>query len=433
MRDGLVAMKKLGTDPLAVVVDHGHKHNMEVFWSYRMNNPECSFAPWSLSRQKREHPEYIMGVKEDWTKYPATDPRAWWTLSDYENPEVRDYIVRMFEDVCQRYDVDGVELDFIRHPVFFRPNLEGKPVEPRHVAMMTDMVRRIRAVSERESLKRGRPILVTIRVPLSVQSGLDIGLDVPAYLEEDLVDVLIAGQDYIQMAVASSLGDMVKLGHRYDVPVYALLVPPKPYDRYRHDNRAWWAAAMNRWYWGADGIYLFNLFPTEPDERFSQLGSVETLKGRDKVYAIDNPAQEDVLGTFKMVMVGPNRLPISIPAGQWATAKLPVGEDVVANSPTGKTVATLLRLHLVGMAQGDSIEVKFNGQPLAVTGPVKPLAAEPADAWFHLETDPKLVKPGYNVIDVRFGTGRPAAAAVVDALDLVVSYTERKAAEAASP
>jgi hypothetical protein len=434
MCDGLVAMKKLGTDPLAVVIEHGHKHNMEVFWSYRMNNPECSFAPWSLSRQKRQHPEYIMGVKEDWGKYPVTDPKAWWTLSDYEKPEVRDYIVRIFEDVCQRYDVDGIELDFIRHPLFFRPNLEGKPVEPRHVAMMTDMVRRIRAVSERESLRRGRPILVTVRVPLSVQSGMDIGLDVRAYLEEDLVDILIAGQDYIQMAVASSLGDMVDLGHKYQVPVYALLVPPKPYDRYRYDNRAWWAAAMNRWHWGADGIYLFNLFPTEPDERFSQLGSVESLKGRDKIYAIDNPAQEDVLGTFKMVMVGPDRLPISIAAGQEAAARLPVGEDIVANAPAGKTVSAMLRLHLVGMVQGDTIRVRFNGQPLTVTGPVKPLAAEAADAWFHIDTDPKLVKPGCNLIDVRFETGRTAAASVVvDALDLVVSYTERKAAGAASP
>ena len=49
MRDILIALKKQGTDPLAVVIDHSHKNNMEVFWSYRMNNPECSFATWALS------------------------------------------------------------------------------------------------------------------------------------------------------------------------------------------------------------------------------------------------------------------------------------------------------------------------------------------------------------------------------------------------
>ena len=50
MRDGLAALKKLGTDPLAVVVDYGHENNMEVFWSCRMNHPDGSYAPWALSR-----------------------------------------------------------------------------------------------------------------------------------------------------------------------------------------------------------------------------------------------------------------------------------------------------------------------------------------------------------------------------------------------
>jgi hypothetical protein len=425
MRDGLIAMKKQGTDPLAVVVEHGHKHEMEVFWSYRMNNPECSFVSWALSKRKRNNPQYIMGVQADWKKYPPTDPKAWWSLSDFERAEVREYIVRIFEDVCQRYDIDGVELDFIRHPLFFRPNLEGKPVEPRHIEMMTEMLRRIRAVTERESIKRGRPILVTIRAPLSVKSCLDIGLDMGAYLEEDLVDILIAGQDYIQMAVASSLQDMVDLGHSYQVPVYALLVPPKPYDRYRHDNRAWWAAAMNRFYWGADGIYLFNLFPTGPDERFNQLGSVETLKGRDKVYAIDNPAQEDVLGTFRLVMVGTNRLPITLAPNDCVTAKLPVGEDIVANTPTGKTVSTLLRLQIAGLVQGDEITITYNEHPVKTSGPVEPLSTEPSSAWFHIETDPKLAKAGYNLIDLYLDTTRSAENRVVlDALDLVVSYVD---------
>lgn len=426
MRDGLIAMKKTGTDPLAVVVDYGHKNNLEVFWSYRMNNPECSFAPWALSRRKRDNPAYVMGVREDWSKYPLTDPRAWWTLSDYENPDVREYIVRIFEDICRRYDVDGVELDFIRHPLFFRPNLEGKPAEPRQVAMMTDMVRAIRTVTERESIRRGRPILVTIRAPLSVQSCLDIGLDIRAYLEEDLMDIMIAGQDYIQMAVSSSLKDMVDLGHEHGVPVYALLVPPKPYDRYRYDNRAWWGAAMNRWHWGADGIYLFNLFPTEPDERFGQLGSVETLKGRDKIYAIDNPAREDVLGTFKMVMVGPDRLPIEIAPDRPATARLPVGEDIVANAPEGKAVSAMLRVQATGVALGDSIGVTFGGSPLNQPTPAEPLAAAPSETWFHVEVNPALVAAGYNEVGLILSTTRsPIPSVVINGLDLVVTYTDR--------
>ena len=95
-----------------------------------MNNPEDSFVDWGLARWKREHPEYIMGVKSDYDAYPATDPREWWTLCDFAKPEVRCYLLRIFGDICNRYDIDGVELDFIRHPLYFRPNLDGLPAEP---------------------------------------------------------------------------------------------------------------------------------------------------------------------------------------------------------------------------------------------------------------------------------------------------------------
>ena len=44
---------------------------------------------------------------------------------------------------------------------------------------------------------------------------------------------------------------------------------------------------MNVWHAGADGVYTFNFFPAQRDERLSQMGSVETLKGLDKVYSID--------------------------------------------------------------------------------------------------------------------------------------------------
>ena len=249
-------------------------------------------------------------------------------------------------------------------------------------------------------MRRGRPILVTVRVPLSVKSCLDIGLDIRTYLEEDLMDIMIAGQDYIQMGVASSLKDMVELGHAHQVPVYALLVPPKPYDRYRFDNRAWWGAGDEPLVLGRGRDLSVQSLPTKPDERFSQLGSVETLKGRDKIYAIDNPVKEDVLGTFKMVMVGPNRLPITVVPGKPAVAKLPVGEDIVANTPEGETVSATLRLWVSGIAEGDVIRLRFNGKPLEKPAFAKPLSAAPGAAQLQVEVDPGAVKAGYNAVEI---------------------------------
>ena len=422
MRDGLIALKKLGTDPLAAVVDYGHKNRMEVFWSYRMNNPEDSHEPWALARWKREHPEYlIMGVRSVWGTYPITNPRCGWSLCDFAKPEVRDYTLRIFEDVCQRYDIDGIELDFIRQPLFFGPNLDGLPAEPQHTAMMTDLVRRIRAMTERVSLERGRPLLVSVRAPLSVESSLTIGLDIPTYLKEGLTDVLVVGADYIQMAVASSLRKMVDLGHEHQIPVYALLTWTQE-GRYK-TVEAWQAAAMNRWYWGADGIYTFNLFPATPDERFSQIGSVETLKGLNKTYAVDCLLPETVFGIFKLATEPIDRLPLTLPPNTNVTAKLPVGEDIVANTPAGKKVSARLCLLVSSLVQGDKVTVTLDGRTLDVPEPVEPLADKPAGAWFEIDVDPQLVQPGYNLIDVELVTKRPVETPVVlDALNLVVGY-----------
>ena len=424
MRDGLAAMKKLGTDPLAVVVDFGHKNGKEVFWSYRMNNAEDSYAPWSLSRRKKEHPELLMGVPSDWGKYPQTHPKAWWAAWDFAKPEVRDYLFRICEDVCRRYDIDGIELDFIRHPMYFRPNLDGRPAEPEHVEMMTDLVRRIRAMTERVSLERGRPLLVTVRAPLSVQSSLDIGLDILTYLKEGLMDIMIAGADYVQMAVASCLRDMIDLGHQYDVPVYALLTPPQEHNyRFEKPVEAWRGGAMNRWYWGADGIYIFNLFPDKPDQRLNEIGSVDTLKGLDKIYAVDSLTSESVLGSFRFVIVMPDRLPLSLKSYDTVTVRLPVGEDIVANTPEGKKVSARLRLRISQLAEGDDVFVRFNGHRLDTSRPIEPLTGTPASAWFEVDIDPKLVQPGYNPVDVQMTTFRDVGNQVLlDFLELRVNY-----------
>jgi hypothetical protein len=106
---------------------------------------------------------------------------------------------------------------------------------------------------------------------------------------------------------------------------------------------------------------------------------------------------------------------------------LPVGEDIRANTPTGKTVSTLLRLRLAGLLQGDQIKVQFNGHPLVLTGPVEPLTTTPSSAWFHIQTDPKWVRAGYNLIGVRLDTNLHTASPVVlDGLDLVVSYIDQE-------
>ena len=84
---------------------------------------------------------------------------------------------------------------------------------------MTDLVRRIRRMTEEVGQRRGRPILVAMRLPDSVPYCRAIGLDIERWLADDLLDLLIPA-GYLQL---SPWETSVELGHRYGAMVYPAL------------------------------------------------------------------------------------------------------------------------------------------------------------------------------------------------------------------
>ncbi len=421
---GLRALEKLGTDPLAEAVKFGHGQGMEVFWSSRMNNVEDSFAPWSHSRLKREHPEWQLGAPADWDKYEMTDPRKWWAAFDFAVPEVRAHMLRIFEDVFTRYDIDGIDMDWFRHPRFFRETTENRSVTPEHVAMMTDFVRSVRGLADRIGALRGRPILISCRVGLGMACCRSIGLDVETWLEEGLVDMLVFGGDLGPMSMAHQLREMVAQTHNHTIPAFANLCGSglQPAHGY-HTKEAWYGAAMNAWQCGVDGIYAFNLFPAEPVEQYSHMGSPDTLKGLDKIYAIDSIEARDLWGFDRAAVFVPDRLPITLVPNTVAKAILPVGEDIAGNVPESKVPHALLRVRVVPAAQGDQLRVTLNGIDLGAAKPEEALAAAPTPVWFQLIPPLKDIHPGENAIEIRLDSSRTGnTPTVMDRLELNVSY-----------
>ncbi|MCX6992856.1 MAG: hypothetical protein NT011_06905, partial [Kiritimatiellaeota bacterium] len=125
-----------GTDPLQVMVDFGRGHGIEVFCSMRMNDthdgahrPDHPY-PW-FSRFKREHPECLVG------SFESPPPFGSWTAFDYGQPAVRELTFRRLEEVCQNYDLDGIELDYLRHALLFKSVAWGGQASQAERDMMT--------------------------------------------------------------------------------------------------------------------------------------------------------------------------------------------------------------------------------------------------------------------------------------------------------
>jgi hypothetical protein len=190
---------------------------------------------------------------------------------------------RYCEEVCQNYDVDGLELDFFRHALFFKCSGAGEPCGETELSQMTGLLRRIRNMAEELGRKRGRPILLAIRVPDSIEYCKWIGLDLEGWLASNLVDILVVG-GYTQL---NPWTYSVALGHKYGVKVYPSLDEPRIRDEaaraLRSTPETYRGRALNAWHAGADGVYLFNFFdPLSPLWR--ELGDPALLRSKDRNY-----------------------------------------------------------------------------------------------------------------------------------------------------
>lgn len=266
-----------GTDSLEVMTNFCHEHNMECFWSMRMNDNHDSTRDYILPQWKRDNPELLMGRKGD--EFPYIYRK--WSMVDYGKQEVRDKVFRILEDVATRYDIDGLEYDFFRHPGFFRPQFMGMSVTDEHRDMMTNLLHRVREMADEVGRKRGKPILIACRLPDSVEFCRAIGLDLERWLQEDLIDI-ITGCGYFKL---EPWENWVTLGKKYEVPTYACLVRRRIIEKEMDadtDIKYWRGEALNAWKAGIDGIYTFNRFnPNDPI--FRELGDPEFLRSKEYI------------------------------------------------------------------------------------------------------------------------------------------------------
>jgi len=391
------ALLDRGIDPLKAMVDFGAKHRMEVFWSFRVNDTHdgylTDYGPllFAVNRLKNAHPEYLMGDPQHLPKYGA------WSAVNYGLPEVRELAFRYVEEVCQNYAVDGVELDFFRHPLFFKNNSAGLPCDDADRQQMTGLVRRIRAMTEAEGRKRGRPILLAMRVPDSVEYSRAVGIDLERWLADGLLDLLIVSS-YLQF---NAWDYSVQLGHKYGVKVYPSLDECRLRDPeaklLRQSALAFRGRAMNVWNSGADGVYVFNQFdPLNPI--WKELGDPAALGKMDKDYFASVRGVSGVAGSalphqafIKVATLNPSS-PLPLAPGQPAAVRFSVGENVNANGAGSAPPQAALRLRLKDLRRPAEVTARINQVPLA-NGVL-------ANEWLEFKLDPRSVRQGLNEVTV---------------------------------
>jgi len=393
MRNITQELIDLGTDCLQAVVEFAHTNKMECFWSMRMNDTHDAAyqpnKPYLLYPQlKLDHPDWLVGDPVKRSRYGR------WSSVDYARPEIRDLAFRFIEEVCRNYDVDGVELDFFRHLCFFKSTAHGGKANQTERDMMTDLLRRVRAMTEEIGLKRGRPILVMVRATDSVEFNRDMGLDVERWLQEGLLDLLVT-TCYFRL---NPWETSVALGHKYGVPVYPCISDSrvKGEGRFRRGSvESYRGQALEAWAAGADGIHLFNLFDVFGSHSpvFKETGDPKALRTMDKLYFVTmrdgRPDSWLANGSkYRNLPILAPTYPKTITASKPLSLDMTVGEDFDA----GTKAQVTLHAQMPMLRNVHDVCVKLNGHEL--TG------GKLAKDWLDLNVNPAWIKKGANQIEI---------------------------------
>ncbi len=256
----LRALMDAGHDPIGLVLDRAKEKGMEAFITFRLNeihDVENGDTSLIVTKFWREHPEWHVGKLGDpiepiFTEImgPRTSPivGTWFPGAlNYAVPEVRALRLAELRECCERYpNLDGLDLDFQRFPIFF-PQKEGE----QNIATMTAWMREVRAMTREVGEKRSRPLLLSARVLATLEQNRKIGLDPVAWATEGLVDFLTVSH-YLRNDFPLALKpfrDAVPPA----TPLYASIeVEPDP-ETYRTIARQLKSE-------GVDGISMFNFF-----------------------------------------------------------------------------------------------------------------------------------------------------------------------------
>lgn len=407
------------SDIVRLTIDRAKEKGMEAFITFRMNdlhfNDISLYNPLVQSDFWLNNPELRVGKHPGWHADGALN---------FARKEVRKYKLDLIEEQCRLFNIDGIELDYMRFPVYFPYNKEKECLD-----IMTGFISDVKKITKQIGDKRGRPIILAVRVPARMDACLNIGLDVKKWSDLKLIDFITISPFYT--------GDPVLPIHEFKknltndkIPVYATIesgmyFPRKPlsYGQYR-------AIAAHCYSEGADGVSLFNymesinLIDQSPLKNelvstkkgtsfFNELGNKSTLRRRNKLYSLSNNGINEEFGYRHNTP-----LPLTIQPSDNAEVKINLPEDFNKNVP--KEAILFVRI-----SGNSNFTIKFNGtelkdhKPEAVAQFARNADLETNDAVFAFLVPSEVLRDGNNQIKISSTINSPL---VIKRVDVAIKY-----------
>lgn len=352
-----------GLDPYAIWIARSRHHGISPWISMRMNDVHAADDPESFLHSEfwRRHPEL--------RRVPGGPAVPWVSQAlNYAHPAVRAHQLDLVRELLERYDADGLELDWMRFGYHLTP---GREREEREI--LSDVVREVRQLTETWAKRRGHPIRLGVRVPAHPDAAAGLGMDAIEWARRGWVDLIVpcpfwstSDFDIPVELWRERLGDRA-----VDVvvaPGFEHNLRPSPQAKPVANDlatlRGFAASARQR---GAETLYLFNWMDSQ----------TRPVSAEDYAVLIKGGLGETVLTG------APRRHPLTyrdtVPAGFPNGVQLPVelkgtiSVTLPATRHAGDTSASVI-IGLAGRAgvEQTHVKVRLNGRELP---PGEPLAS----------------------------------------------------------
>lgn len=325
-----------GTDIIDASLTRAKERGMEAFITFRVN--DLHFADTSTRCRVSysdfwyNNPQYWLGdAAQGWNSAGALD---------FTYKEVRDYKLALIREQLEKYEmIDGFDLDFMRFIVLFKT---GEGASKAH--LITSFVKSVRSMVDSVSQARGKKILLSARVPITVEGCLEKGLNVREWLRLGLIDFISTGVHWrgeMAMPIAKfkrELFDDIKRR----IPVYGSIDDGGYTPREFYSDGMYKGMASHILGQGGDGLYLFNFYFSNygvvdyekvlnpsglvcrirSQRLLHELGSVQSLKTANKIYC----ASDGVTDAYGVLQV--SDLPLACGTGKKSKASIFIGDPV---------------------------------------------------------------------------------------------------------
>ncbi len=387
-----------GTDIVGVYVEYCRKEGIAPFITVRVNdwhgqewvgsgeNTEMDwFNPGALDKWRGTHPQYRMApvAEQQAVESTLTDNRK----NDLRRPglaevlrnqrvmnwrfdPVRERMLGFIKEICEGYDIEGLELDFMRHYMLFDDKLPSAERQK----IVIDFVQRVRQMLD-ETARNGQYRWLCVRVPAYLSCLDSLGLDYQAMAGAG-VDMFNLSANYY--TVQQTDFEIIKKMLPSNKAVYIEMTQTTSKDQdviRRGDNSAYtfrfttpqqlWTTAHLGYNRGASGVSLFNFqyyreygdrrpgsFQKPPFEAIRKLADPDALAQESMDYFIGNSQNNNLLGYEAMI-------PSVLSEGEMA-------EFLMDIAPPEKKIGETCRLRLQFKypLSGQTFEVRFNGKLL---------------------------------------------------------------------